>query len=65
MEKDNVKSETTKIVVIIGDYKQFSSVQFSHLVVSDSLRPHEFLFHLYIILERERLFKISAQNHLL
>ena len=41
MEKDNVKSETTKIVVIIGDYKQFSSVQFSHLVVSDSLRPHE------------------------
>ena len=41
MEEDNVKSETTKILVIIGDYKQFSSVQFSHLVMSDSLRPHE------------------------
>ena len=29
MQEDKVKTETTKIQVIIGDYKQFSSDQFS------------------------------------
>ena len=39
MQEDKVKTETTEIQVIIGDYKLFSSDQFSRSVVSDFVTP--------------------------
>ena len=40
-EKTALKLNIQKIKIMVSGPVQFSSVQFSHLVVSDSLRPHE------------------------